>query len=780
MLDFKTVVTVLLLYGYVSAEDKEVPEKEELTSDLVPDGHPLKCMKIMGEKVKVFEVLPGIGWDNIQNTELSQVLSKNYFQCKLTEDGRYLIPDNVLLIPIKQSHVDLFAEWIESMHEYKSVDSFSVNGGRSVSVGIDGLGVSGSFSAGYQSAKSHMSKTTTSNFISRVQARYNRYRIVSDPNAGLHPSFKDRLLEIAESFFNNHVHIAEYQCQLLIRDFGTHVLTSMDAGAVLFKEDHIDVKTSTVDDIKRKQWQIGAGASFAIMFDGVTVGSGLTFGISKSKMEENINEYNSNISYSVIRSFGGDYFGGNTTGVEWTKTLDNELVPIDRNGVPVYELISSSTLPELPLDTILKVGQGVKNAFISYYKHNTYRGCMDPRNKNYDIKANVVDESVCGGIKNENEYFGGVYQTCIMSQTDAGDLCKDKGYIQKNPLTSDFSCPKGYTVVELISIPISFSKYSMHRSKHWPHTHHGWTDYSFGRYTAFWCAPDHSISPDQKYFFGGVYSSFRSNAITGGQSCPAEFIPLRLGEDIYVCVSSDENVNGLKFGGLFSCYYGNPLALTLNTNKTNIKIEHKSFSSYPKSCPQGFARQTFSIISECELDYCSEAVAQGKTQELPILKRPPYINRPKVPPANFSDMVIVVDGKWYKNEAAFKKMIEMETLEAKIKEYKKALEAMDRVSAAVADLYGDRNVSTGQDHPTADHPFNALPSYAIALISSLATLICVVVATIAFIKCRKKIQERNLPTRLIGRTDEMEQVRTDDGSSYGSAEGHHDQTNAVI
>lgn len=372
------ITSALAFFATAVAADTAQPSK---TEDDYLDGHALKCFKYLATDIQILEVLPGIGWDNIQNLEISQILDRKYFQCKVTEDRKYLIPDDVFVIPIKRSSVDVFAEWIDSMNKYKSIDSFSINGGLSLNLGLESLGVSGSFSIGYQNAKMHMSMNAKSKYITRVQARYNRYRIVSNSNAVLHPSFKARILDIAAHFYNNHNGIANYLCQLLIRDYGTHVLTRTDAGAVLFKEDHIEESTNHIEEAKKRGWQLGAGLSFNGIFDGISVGGGLKFGISKQKMQDTINEYNSKTSYSVIKSLGGDYFGANTTAAEWRNSLDNELVAVDRDGIPLFELVSSSAFPELPQATVLKVGNGIKEAFRSYYQQNTYRGCMDPRSK---------------------------------------------------------------------------------------------------------------------------------------------------------------------------------------------------------------------------------------------------------------------------------------------------------------------------------------------------------------------------------------------------------------
>ena len=761
-----SVLVFISLLGCTNANVDQTVAPETKANNFL-EGHALNCIKNIGGDLQIFEVLPGIGWDNIQNTELSQVLDRKYSQCKLTEDRKYLIPDDVFVIPIKQSYVDIFAEWYDSMDQYKSIDSFSINLGLSVNVGFGGLGVGGSFSGGYQRAKMHMSQTTKHKYISRVQARYNRYRIISDPSAALHPSFRGRLLEIASHFYHNHHETAEYLCQLFVRDYGTHVLTRVDAGAILFKEDHIETNMTKVDDAKRKSWQLGAGLSFNGIFDGISVGVGLKFGISKTHMEESIKEYNSKTSYSVIKSMGGSYFGVNTSASDWKDSLDNELVATDRDGIPVFELVSSATLPEIPLDTVMKVEQGIKNAFNSYYKHNTYRGCMDPRDKTYDIKANVNDRRFCGEANNTNGYLGGVYQTCTMTLTAAGDICHDKGYIQKNPLTSDFSCPKGYQGIELFSNKISKSQ-SHSKCKHKHKKCKYWTTYSSGHYKAYWCAQNFSVVPEQKYKFGGMYSQFKVNGLTGGLSCKENFLSLRIGDDIYVCVSSDGQEPGVKFGGFFSCQTGNPLAHSFNINKTSaVQGNH-----WPKRCPTGYLQHTFSVVNNCELDYCSDAVSLRGRQELPILKRPPYIHRPTAPPENYTDMVLVVDGKWYKNVHAFNKMVEMDNLASKVAEYEKAQSTMDRALSDMAELYTDDYEEPGHSTTHKNTLSEVLSPAAVAIISSLATLLCVILATVGFIQCRKRRRAQNSPSLLDERRGEMETVCVEPQRDYGAADEH--------
>ncbi|KAL0186881.1 hypothetical protein M9458_018551, partial [Cirrhinus mrigala] len=73
------------------------------------------------------EVLPGGGWDNLRNIDMGRVMNLSYSQCQTTEDGVYLIPDEVFVIPQKESGVETNSEIITSWLEQKSSTSSSIN-----------------------------------------------------------------------------------------------------------------------------------------------------------------------------------------------------------------------------------------------------------------------------------------------------------------------------------------------------------------------------------------------------------------------------------------------------------------------------------------------------------------------------------------------------------------------------------------------------------------------------------------------------------------------------
>lgn len=96
------------------------------------------------------EALPGLGWDNLRNRYSGMVTFMNYSQCKTTEDGRYLIPDDVFVTPIKESKASLNSELIDHWTNYSSMTSTTIN----VEAHESFFGsISGSYSSEYRDVK---------------------------------------------------------------------------------------------------------------------------------------------------------------------------------------------------------------------------------------------------------------------------------------------------------------------------------------------------------------------------------------------------------------------------------------------------------------------------------------------------------------------------------------------------------------------------------------------------------------------------------------------------
>ena len=318
--------------------------------------------------------------------------------------------------------------------------------------------------------------------------------------------------------------------------------------------------------------------------------------------------------------------------------LENDLVALDRSGDPLYYVVSTATLPDLPQSTIYKVYDHIKAAVEVYYKHNTYPGCTDKDAPNFSFIANEDDGSCEPPASNHT--FGGVYQTC----NGSSDLCA--GMEQKNPLTGDFSCTDEYEAVLLQdgTKQLTTSSHECHSCWLFFKCCDDKTYYAESTYSAYWCPAKGIVDENNGFLFGGLFSSMSTNPLTGSRTCPSRFYALRLLKDLVICVSDDYELGfrtSLPFAGLFSCKSGNPLALsttsivntTASVNSTTIQHSLMSYmveqgsSSWPRGCPPRFSHHLAVVDNGCEISYCIQTGALSR-QSLPKIKRPPFIKLP--------------------------------------------------------------------------------------------------------------------------------------------------------
>ncbi|XP_061178755.1 macrophage-expressed gene 1 protein-like [Saccostrea echinata] len=569
-------------------------------------GDPRACYDGKGERPFLFEVMPGLGWDNLVNENRGVVVNFNYSKCKTTEDRRYLIPDGVVTIPIKTSHMNVFSKVYDHWSQYESDTAFSVNNAASAT--IKGVKIAASLSAEYEHIKKHQLEDKS--ITTKVQARFVRYTAKILPDVQLDQSFRNRLLKIANHIQQNRKLSTKYESELLVRDFGTHVLTSIDAGASIVKVDQVD--SSLLQDSKIDKVQIGYAASVSLPgLASVDVND--KFSYSKTALEK----YMRNVKNSDIRAYGGPPMNPeNFTLSKWTTTIGNDLVAVDRNGFPLDYVISTTGLPELSESLVEEIVQNVRSAISSYFLHNTYPGCTDPDAPNFSKISNLDDGTCHAPLTNLS--FGGVYQTCQFQ----GGLMNNENLCDKltvrNPQTQNFRCPEGFDIVLLY-------EGKAHKAQHEHKCHRCWaffkcchdkSYYGSATYTSYWCRakPNTPVQENSGFLFGGLFSDRTSNFVTQSKSCPQFYNPMKIASNVYVCISDDYELgakSAVPFGGFYSCQHGNPL------------VDGK----YAKSCPKGFSNHLATIDNNCEIQYC---VRTGQMSELkfPTVQIPPFFDVP--------------------------------------------------------------------------------------------------------------------------------------------------------
>ena len=589
------------------------------------------------------EVLPGIGHDNLRSIDMGRVLNYNYSQCQVSKDGKYLLPDGIFLIPVQQSSVDTSAEYFDHWDNYTSAISFSLT----VHGGINGL-LSAKFSTGYTHTKSHMYNQHSK--MTRAQIRYRLYTVKMQPGAQLHPAFKARLYDIAAYLQNNDIQQARFLSETIVRDFGTHCITSVDAGALIMQTNFI--RSTYVQDSSSDSISIALSAS-AVLDADINFGSSSSLSIDKS----HITSFLTNRVHSKISTIGGPPYQSNFTLSDWEAGVADSLVAIDRTGVPLHYMLNENTLPELPHLTVQMLTDVIHEAIERYYRVNTRHGCTDPRAKNFNFQANI-DHGYCD-YPSDNYTFGGIYQYCTMDPSNGyKDLCKDGPQAwQNNPLTGGLSCPTNYDPVKLQSGTIvQVTNHVAHQECH--RSWHTWwlkkeckivysPEYSKANYDAYWCVAHSGVQIPKKsgYLFGGLYTSKVSNPVTNTNGCPRFFIPLNMGEDIRVCVSDDYErayARSVPFAGFQSCEMGNPLAAS--------PASQDNERAWPHECPVGYAQHLVSVEDGCEINYCVQMGSFASKSLLPP-HLPPFHKQPKYK-LNYSDTMILVGangGLWAKD-----------------------------------------------------------------------------------------------------------------------------------
>lgn len=464
------------------------------------------------------------------------------------------------------------------------------------------------------------------------------YTVKAYPDFTLDVRFVQQVQEIAEAIENNQTRNAEYLSERMILDYGTHVITSVEAGASLVQEDYLSSKYVSSSMSESRSISAQAGLNF---FDK------LKFDISSHSTQQSasLQAYQSNITYSITTSHGGGIpFYPGITLQKWQESTRNNLVAIDRFGFPLHYFISSNSLPELPQPTVKKVALSVSQAVERYYKVNMRPGCVDVSSKNFNFQANVDDASCKGPATNLS--FGGVYQVCEQLTTDAGPLCN--ALAQKNPDTGAFSCRSPYSSTLLRSEvrQQSYSTYDCYDHKYrcgflgLSHCHRQVCQDNYhvrsARIKTYWCSVNKGQAPPNSgYLFGGIYSPTLFNPLTNAKRCPQNFIAQTfLSDGQVICISKDYEAGtkfSVPFGGLFSCESNNPLA------------------SSERHCPSQFSQHLASVSDGCEILYCVQSGLFTGGQLLPV-HLPPFTNPPLMS-MQFTNTVAVMtdaDKTWVK------------------------------------------------------------------------------------------------------------------------------------
>ncbi|TKC46083.1 macrophage-expressed gene 1 protein-like [Monodon monoceros] len=578
--------------------------------------------------MSVLGALPGGGWDNLRNVELGLVLRRDYSQCLTTEDGEYLIPDRVQVVPRRESIVETRTELIDHWVNYTDTWAASINAELSFLPDLNGK-----FSVDCQNVRKYSLEYQT--VTTRVQIHHGIYSVKAPENPDFQPDFLRHLLTLSDHMVNNQTREAEYLAEMLVLRYGTHVLTDVEARAALVQE--YQVRRELVDSEARDKINITYAAS-ALFFHAVNAGVSCRCRAGFSRTSGGTRwPPRCTATVACPSTWASPYRSGRrASATGWLPSVGR-----------ARPCRCCSSWRRCPSSQRPGWRPRVRWAIHRCYAVNTCPGCLKLGAPVFDPQANVDDGS-CGGRCRANFSFGGVFQECeAVSGRHADHLCR--AYHIPNPLTGKASCPANYTAGAQSGGLKTWSEASPECRQHcrrcWlffrccstacaTHEHRNAV-----RLAASWCAPSGASLPyTEGLLFGGLYSPGNPNPVTGSQACPSHFYPLTLFGDLKVCVSGDSELGtaqAVPFGGFFSCQAGNPLAGLVKGQSPGLMKEvfyQDSPTDFPMKCPAGYSQHQAYLSHGCQSLYCLRAGVlldqqQTAVQMPPFIPRPPLLNR---------------------------------------------------------------------------------------------------------------------------------------------------------
>uniref|UniRef100_A0A3Q3F6R9 Macrophage-expressed gene 1 protein n=1 Tax=Labrus bergylta TaxID=56723 RepID=A0A3Q3F6R9_9LABR len=395
-----------------------------------------QCRASANISITALEVLPGGGWDNLRNMDMGRVMNLSYFECQTTEDGLYLIPDEVFVIPHKETGVETNSEIISSWLEQKSSTSNSINADVSFLKMLNGK-----FSVENQRMKTHQVKDSST--TARVQVRNLIYTVKAYPDFTLDTRFAQQAKAIADAIENNQTRNADYLSEKMVLDYGTHVITSVDARATLHRQE-ISVQYSVLS--YPKQWR----HTFLSWHHSVWVSPAIDryYKVNTRPGCVDINSKNFNFQANIDDSscegpatnlsFGGVY---------------QECVQMSSDAGPLCDALAQKNLEtgefscRSPYISTLLRSEVRQQGYTSYdcydqryrcgflgLSHCHRQVCQD----NYHVRTARINTywcSVNGTAPDNSGYlFGGIYSPSLL-----------------NPLTNAKSCPQNFIPVKFLS-----------------------------------------------------------------------------------------------------------------------------------------------------------------------------------------------------------------------------------------------------------------------------------------------------------------------------------------
>ena len=318
-------------------------------------------------------------------------------------------------------------------------------------------------------------------------------------------------------------------------------------------------------------------------------------------------KYSSALVNSAVQTVGGEWHTANWTYDNWLASLKASPAVVEMHADYILDYVRGSFFREVEPEKLLRVRALMEDRLNVYLENNIYKSCNDPSSADYIVYANVYSAELCKSVK--TFHFGGMYTT---SDND--------NYAVKNILTEAYTCPAGYQPKKFLDLSFNqahpYQKCSHFLFWKWCHTEYYYTTI---KSDTFVC---HSTqNQTQGMFFGGIYTPTIANDFTQNKNCPSKYIGFPIYHDasktktMMVCMAPFDSgdITALPFGGIFTSQEPNAF---LGDYETAGSL------TGPYTCPNGFERHPIQASPIAEVTYCIKTGSLN--QKIPDIKPPGY------------------------------------------------------------------------------------------------------------------------------------------------------------
>lgn len=318
-------------------------------------------------------------------------------------------------------------------------------------------------------------------------------------------------------------------------------------------------------------------------------------------------KYSSALVNSAVQAIGGTWRTENWTYDNWLESLQAKPAVVEMHAGYILDYVRGSFFRDVDEQKLLRVRALMEKRLNTYLENNIYKSCNDPADPGYIVYANVYSPELCKSV--ESFHFGGMYTTS-----------NNAGYEVKNILTEALTCPAGYEPKKFLDLSFTQSHPYRQCNGHWfwrrCHTEYRYTTIETHTYICH-----SSQNQTQGMYFGGVYTSSIANDYTQNKNCPEKYIKFPIYHDasksktMVVCMAPFDSgeITTLPFGGIFTSQEPN----TFLTDYESVGSLTGHFT-----CPNGFERHPIQASPIAEVTYCIKTGSLN--QQIPDVKPPGF------------------------------------------------------------------------------------------------------------------------------------------------------------